>query len=257
MPILEADKALKLVVVIHGKIKLKPQDMVWIDRYPERIKIVAVSNWVARKLTEQKPLLINLITSIQNTLDPSFSGQLLSRKNARSALGLPDEKFLYVISSRLVEGKDISTGIRAFKKCDRKDSYLVIIGDGPERENLRILADELELKDSVIWLGWRESAGRYLRAFDLYLSSAISEGYSMSVLEAYAAGLPIVCSKIPSHEEMLGERGNYFPVDDIDACAVALSSPLRPAEPCNLNERYQVFVDQYLHVIDTLIHRTI
>lgn len=244
-PILAKQENLKLIVVLHMTVRFRPKDLQLIQKYEGRLRIVVVSEWAALMLVNDYPSLKGVVRSIPNALPQDFNNHLYKRDFARSELGLPDHRYLFGMICRLTGQKDVATAIRAFKKCQRADACLVIVGDGPDRGELKVLVEELGLSESIIWLGWVKSASLYLKAFDAFISSAVVEGFGLSVLEAHAAGLPVICSDIPPHREILGDEGHYFRVGDVAECAAQLNAQYNAADEGELLTRYEVFSREY------------
>jgi glycosyltransferase involved in cell wall biosynthesis len=110
--------------------------------------------------------------------------------------------------------KDLGTllealvGVRRHSRCG-----LVVIGDGPEREVLRARATALSLDGAVVWLGPRGDVRELLPGFDVYVNSSISEGISLTLLEAMSAELPVVATRVGGTPEVVvdGETGLLCP----------------------------------------------
>ena len=103
---------------------------------------------------------------------------------------------------------------------------LSIVGDGPERGPLTQLARDLRLDDRVDFLGWidRDRIPVIYAAADAFLFPSRDEGMPNAVLEAMAAGLPILATRISGSEELVVDRENglLVAVDDIPAMTTAL-----------------------------------
>lgn len=87
------------------------------------------------------------------------------------------------------------------------DAIFIIIGDGSDRENLIKKIKLLGLEKKVFLLGKIPRASRYLRGFDVYVSSSVKEGFPYSLLEAMASATPIVSTNVGGIPEMLGGTG--------------------------------------------------
>ena len=83
------------------------------------------------------------------------------------------------------------------------DFNLIIIGDGLERKKLESKIAEYELKNDIILAGQIQDAYKYLKAFDIFILSSIKEGFPWVILEAMAAKLPIIATRVGALEEML------------------------------------------------------
>lgn len=138
----------------------------------------------------------------------------------------PEFDFIILMVSRLNRDKRVDAALTAFAGF-RKEfpmAGLVIVGDGPERENLESRITNHGLRNAVRLEGWREDLIPYYKGADLYLLSSAFEGYGRTVVEAAAAGLPIVMTDVGVAREIIrdGETGRVVPVGDREALARAL-----------------------------------
>jgi glycosyltransferase involved in cell wall biosynthesis len=100
---------------------------------------------------------------------------------------------------------------------------VVVVGDGAERAALEGAARETGLTDRVHFLGHRDDARRWLAGCDVYVNSSISEGVSLTILEAMAAALPVVVTRVGGTPEIVDEsHGRLVPARSPDALASAL-----------------------------------
>lgn len=99
---------------------------------------------------------------------------------------------------RLTPQKDPLTFLRAFKKIhvSRPDTVALVVGDGPLREALEREATKLGLGETCRFLGYREDIPEILAALDLFILSSVSEGLPFALLEAMAAGKPVVATAV-------------------------------------------------------------
>lgn len=132
--------------------------------------------------------------------------------------------------SRLAPVKNFPAAVDAVAALCRAgaDLRLVLVGDGPERADLWRRVAALGLQDRVHLVGERQNVGDWLRLFDIYVNCSYSEAMSMSILEAMAAGLPVVLTDVGDHRVLLG--------DDEDACGIAVPSGDVAALTCALQQ---------------------
>jgi glycosyltransferase involved in cell wall biosynthesis len=107
-----------------------------------------------------------------------------------------------------IKGPDVL--IRALAAPGLEATQTVLIGDGPEREALRALVQELGIADRVTFAGARSDARTLMPAFDAYVLSSRSEGTPMVVLEAMQAALPVVATDVGGVAELLGGVGRQW-----------------------------------------------
>ena len=89
------------------------------------------------------------------------------------------------------------------KHCQGLTLTAVIIGNGEERKNLERQIQALGLENTVFLLGHRENAAQYLKAFDIFTLTSITEAFPYTILEAGAAGLPVVASGVGGIPEVI------------------------------------------------------
>ncbi|MDB5195558.1 MAG: glycosyltransferase, partial [Parcubacteria group bacterium] len=90
------------------------------------------------------------------------------------------------------------------------DAHLMIVGEGPSEAGLRAHARALGLTEAVTFFGHQEHVARFYRMADAFIATSRIEGFSNSLLEALAAGLPVVATKTAGTDEALAEGVNGF-----------------------------------------------
>ncbi len=144
---------------------------------------------------------------IRNGIDPY--GEFLDRDTARTALvdatniSLPAEtRFLVGTIANFYTTKSLDTLIRAAAYC-ATDTMFVIIGDGALRPYLERLITELDLSQRVFLVGKLVRAAQYLPAFDIFALTSVKEGSPWVILEAAAAKIPIVATRVGGVPEFI------------------------------------------------------
>ena len=141
-----------------------------------------------------------------------------ARQDLRRELGIPEQSHVIGFVGRLARQKRVKDLIWAFEliRVLHREVVFVIVGDGPERASLGQFAHNLDVGQRVKFLGHRDDAQRLLPAFDLFWLASDFEGLSNSVMEAMAAGLPVVASDILPNRELVvhGQTGYLAPVGD-------------------------------------------
>lgn len=162
-----------------------------------------------------------------------FEGGAEARLAARATLGLAPEAMLIGSVGRLVALKhqrlllELMPALAA--ACPSVE--LVLLGDGPLRAELEALADSLSIRGRVHFLGARDDVARLLPALDVFALPSLTEGLSIALLEACAAGLPIVATAVGGNPEIVtdGRTGVLVPPDDREATRNALEALLKDA----------------------------
>lgn len=151
----------------------------------------------------------------------------------RATLGLPSDAVTFGTVGRLNEVKRQVDLLHALRlRLDEGDNAcLVIAGEGPMRPTLERLCDELGLKAHVRLLGARSDVPQVLSAFDAFVLCSRSEGYSMALVEASAAALPIIATDVGGNAEIVQQRvtGLIVPALDVAALAEAMGELGRDA----------------------------
>jgi glycosyltransferase involved in cell wall biosynthesis len=162
---------------------------------------------------------------IHNGIDPGPPSTAAARSAARRALNLPGDAFIVGTVARLDPVKDLATLIRAFARlrAQRPSARLVIVGDGPERQALELEIARHGLGGAATFTGHREDARRLVSGFDVFANSSIHEGVSLTILEAMAAGLPVVATRVGGNPEVVDDRtGILVPARSADDFGAAL-----------------------------------
>lgn len=143
---------------------------------------------------------------------------LLSREEARSALNLDPQTYIYGSIGRLAYPKNYEFLINNHKNvlALHPQAQLVIIGEGPERGKYENLINLYNLEKEVKLIGERKEASRYLKAFDLFVLPSIFEGLSLSLIEAHQAGITTIASRVGGNEEIIGPEACFILGDKDD-----------------------------------------
>lgn len=143
--------------------------------------------------------------------------------------------------ANLYKNKGLEYLILAIARISNNHKFNVaIVGGGPERKGLEKLIKDHRLEDKIFLIGYIDDAFRYLKAFDLFVLPSVKEGQPWTILEAMAAGVPIVATNIAGIPEMIENEKSGLLVEpaDPDALANAIEKMLtRPslAQECVKN----------------------
>jgi glycosyltransferase involved in cell wall biosynthesis len=143
--------------------------------------------------------------------------------------------------ARLDPIKDQATLLRAFAALRPPGWQLLLVGEGPERPRLDRLAAELGLDPAAVLPGRHGAIAELLGQADLFaFSTTAAEGFGIALIEAMAAGLPLLASDVPACRQLLaaGAAGELLPAGDVAAWTGRLQSLLAdPAARAALAER--------------------
>lgn len=178
---------------------------------------------------------------IHNGISPGPIPTTHDKKRARATMSLPANSFAFGTVARLDPVKDLGTLLQGFAQMSEdapKASpgpeggigahgrpHLVLIGDGDERRNLERLAAELGIADQTRFLGHRDDVRDLLPGLNGYVNTSITEGVSVTLLEAMAAQVPIVATAVGGTPEVILDEasGLLLPPRDPSALATQLA----------------------------------
>jgi len=174
--------------------------------------------WAARLGIGSEPQRI----AIPNGLSPARVAPNQSWLETRGQAGIPPDEFVILSTGRLAPQKGLEYLIDAAALvCKSRPVRVMIAGDGPLRGSLESRARCLGIEDRVHFLGFRQDVGNLLAASDLVAIPSLWEGLSIALLEAMAAGKPIVASTIGSNCEVLRHDHTALLIPPKDSSALA------------------------------------
>lgn len=137
----------------------------------------------------------------------------------RRQFGIRNDAIVVGTVGRLAEVKNQELLIRAASQlvATQPMLHLLVVGDGPERQNLTRLATDLGLSERVTFAGYQAAPERLLSAMDIFALTSRLEGLPLAMLEAWATGLPVVSSAVGGIPKVVqdGENGLLFPNGDL------------------------------------------
>jgi len=155
----------------------------------------------------------------------------------RQELGLQESGMVIGTVCRLIEPKKgLSVLIQAMKELEQRKGeppcQLLIVGDGPARDELESLRDRLGLSAHVVFAGTRRDIPRVLHALDAFVLPSLYEGFGIAILEAMAAGKAVIATKVGGIPEFVvpSETGFLVEPGNVQALAEAIQYLLDDAE---------------------------
>lgn len=190
-----------------------------VNLFRSRLLLLGVSDSVRDEMRASLPKWpASQIETLYNRIDvAAIQSQFLSRAAARQFLALPPDSWIIGNVGRLHHDKDQATLLRGFKKALGSlptNSLLVIMGKGPLEKDLKQLALDLGIAQSVVFTGNVADGKKYFKAFDVFALTSDHEPFGMVLLEAMAAGLPLICSDCGGGAEVVRGVGRLFPLGD-------------------------------------------
>jgi len=189
-----------IIYTEHGRLVPDNNSVIMLDRIVSRLTdyIVPVSLDLSEYLKEVVRLNHGKIHRIENGIDTSKFYPREKNKELMEELRISEDVFIIGNIARLAPVKDHVTLIKAFDIARKTypNMRLVIVGDGPEKSNLEALINELNLSENVMLLGFRRDIREMFSIVDMFVLSSISEGTSITILEAMAAGKPVIATNV-------------------------------------------------------------
>ena len=168
------------------------------------------------------------VAVIHNGIEVNAVPSAEARLAARRMLGLPERCFVVGTVARLDPVKNLTALVSAAARIATSvpAMRLLIVGDGPERAVVEDAARQAGIERSVVITGYRPDARELLAACDVYVNASVSEGVSLTILEAMAAALPVVATRVGGTPEVVldGTTGLLVAPRSAEALAAAITA---------------------------------
>ncbi|MEJ2722272.1 MAG: glycosyltransferase, partial [bacterium] len=230
------DTGKRVIAVHHTGTNNSPKNFDGVDRLflGSTASIVALSNLHARYIEEVDGLDPAKITIIENGIIIDKYGRSDAQKlsELRAALEITENEKVVIMVAGLRPEKAHEALIRAAHILQerRTDVRFLIVGDGPRRQELEEMARASHVRESVMFLGERDDVADLLHLAHVFVlpSHSVVETLPLSVMEAMAAGVPVVASAVGSVPDMIEDRVNgiLIPPADGERLAEALGDLL-------------------------------
>jgi len=211
-------------------------------------KMICVSEGVRESFVRQG-INESICTVVYNGIDPNIK-PMRAVSEIRKKWGVGDDEILIGTVGSLIKRKRINDLIDAMAEMQRQDARgkmqdlklatcnlklslkCMIVGDGPEKENLQIEARKKGLHERVIFTGFQSDAISYINVMDIFVLSSENEGLPRVILEAMLMAKPVVACNVTGSSELVidGETGFLVSVKDPDALAAAMSRLIASSE---------------------------
>lgn len=206
-----------IIYTDHGRFYPDSRRLMVLDRLYSSVTthVVCVSDALAEYMVHKVGITSTKVKCIINGIDENkFVLARHPQQEHASRIG---------IIARLAPVKDITTLIQAVKLLLDKgiEVSLTIAGDGPERVNLEHLSASLGIAGAVNFLGFRRDVANVLAEIDLFVLCSLSEGTSLTLLEAMAAGKPVVVTNVGGNSAIVNDGVNGLLVPPGDPVALA------------------------------------
>ncbi len=189
------------------------------------------------------------VVTLYNVMDKELTEpQLLSRKEARSSLNLPENTFVFGHLGRLVRNKDQKSLIHAFSliKPYCPNAKLIIVGSGELESALKQQVKAYQLNDDILFTGFLAGGFRYMKAFDCFVLPSIQEAFGRVLLEAMLAKVPIIATSVHGIPEVMADTGILVKPSD----SMELANAMQKIANLSSLERQQYGDIAYQHMLD-------
>jgi len=222
-----------IISTVHNVDSWKPKMFLVVDRILSYFtdKIIAVSDTVKYFYINNAKISAGKIKTIYNGIEVEKFSIEVDKNNKRQELGLDPHNKIIAVIGRLVEQKGHIYFLEYCRKLLDKYSDIqgLIVGDGPLRRKLEERSKILGISNRVIFAGIRNDIAEILKVIDILVVPSLYEGLPTIILEAMAAGIPVVATDVGGNSELLinGETGFIVPSKDSSALADSIEKLLK------------------------------
>jgi len=152
-----------------------------------------------------------------------FCGLGMNTRKIRDELRIADDSVVLLSAGELNKNKNQKTIFRSFAKANHHNLVLLLCGVGKLEKKLKSFAAKLGINDKVRFLGFRKDIPEICLSSDIFLFPSFREGLPVLVMEAMAAGLPIIASNIRGVTDLISNEVGGFLHDPVDYIGIAMS----------------------------------
>lgn len=222
---------LPIVVTEHDPFELPKFKKYIKNKLMKRVqKIITVSHANEKLMQKLYPELKNYTTTVLNGVDSTwFESQLLNFSESamnefREEEFEADEKTKVILTvAELHERKGLEYLIKAMPAILEKipNTKLIIVGEGPQRQDIEKLIEKEGLAKNIKLLGYRKSIPKIMASANLFVLPSVKEAFGLVILEAMAAWLPVLATKVGGIPEIIEDGVNGFLIEPKDSDALA------------------------------------
>ncbi len=207
-------------IVNYSYIKTKFIEKLWILSLFNKDKIVAIGD-TAKNYYEKFYSNGNKVINIPNGRNICNSGGV-SHSDLKLIQHLKNNYICLGSCTRAIKRKGHKQILQAL--VNLPNYCFILVGDGDYLDDLKKFAQDLNVDNRCLFLGYRENATDYLQYFDIFVQSSYAESISIALLEAAAARKAIICSDIPVNHDIFSEKEvQFFKLDSIDSLSNAIN----------------------------------
>ncbi len=179
-----------------------------------------------------------------------YNNQEFDKISFKKSLGIKENEKIILSVSEFIKRKNHETMIKTFARLVKENANVkyILCGDGKLMAKMQELVQKLDLKNKVIFLGYRRDVNKIMQISDIFYHQSFHEGLTMSIMEAMYFKLPIVASSVRGNKNLVKEEGGILTsAKDINSQLNALKYLLDNDEICEqMGEFNRKHVDKYL-----------
>ncbi len=237
----------KVIYTAHGFHFFKGAPLInWLLYYPvERYLarytdvLITINKEDFNRAKKFKAKTVEYVPGVGINID-KFTNVIIDKDRKREELGISKNSIVLLSVGEIIKRKNHQTVIKALSKVNDSNVIYLICGSGELDEYLKNLANKLHLEDRVKFLGFREDIHEICSISDVFVFPSYQEGLPVALMEAMAAGLPVVCSNIRGNTDLVESEKSGYLVNpkNIDGFAAAIEKLLN-------NEELRIELGQY------------
>ncbi len=213
---------------------------------------VAVASATRDRIVECTGIRSHRIRVIPNGVEDPMVHGLTCRDDVRRRLGVSPESIVVGTVARLAPVKNLSMLIEGAHRLAHRlpELQILIVGDGPERQRLVDAASKGDAAKAIHFVGAQFDVERWLSAMDVYVNCSLSEGRSLSIMEAMAAGLPTIVTDVGDNALLVGEgeAGIVIPSGDTNALMGAIEEMQDARRRATLGRKARHMFEKYYDI---------
>ena len=216
-----------------------------------------------RQMTEEAKLKPERVRLIYNNANPSWvleKAEKASEEAPKIRERWGGRKLIIFVGNLFIDGRDISTLLKAFKRVKEEmpQALLILVGEGPDKKEILRLAHSLRIEGDVIVEGWKDNPFSYMLASDILLVPALHEGFNNTILEALYSNALVLGSRVGGTPEALKYEELLFLPKDEKGLATKVLELLKNEEAYLrakelIKKRRQVFMFDWVEEMVTTI----
>ena len=181
-----------------------------------------------KEISQKLGLPRSKMTVIPNAINTELYSKPVDTAKLRQELGLTETQRVVLYVGRLRPGKGIEYLLKAFESIhsQQPNATLLIVGEGDHGPTLKGIIENYRSKAAIHFLGKRGDVRELLAISDIFVLPTLGEGMSNAIMEAMAAGIPIVTTDIPQNKELVAETALLVPIKDSSRIATAVNNLL-------------------------------